>query len=166
MPGGREDKCGHPGQLTPSQSWSRDRHFGGSVRASWELGNQPAQLLGLLLQHVENLTKSRNRTSPSENHQNGKRQERQTRSNTWAGAGRWLVPWTPRPIAALPESSRVNADGLPYSPQLEVGAQGHTPSAERAGRKSLSSGSVPLSFPLLACQSHSVTEDRRPAFRV
>lgn len=101
------------------------------MRASCELGNQPAQLLGLLLQHVENLTKTRNWTSPSENRQNVKHQERQTRSNTWAGAGRWLVPWTPRPIAALPESSRVNADGLPYSPQPEVRAQGHTPSADR-----------------------------------
>lgn len=92
VPSGRKDKHGRPGPLTPSQSWSRDRHFGSSVRASWELGNQPAQLLGLLLQHMENLTKSRNQTSPSENRQNSKHQETQTRSNTRAGAGRWLVP--------------------------------------------------------------------------
>ena len=89
--GGREDKRGGcPGQLTHSQSWSRDRHFEGSVRASWELGDEPAQLLGLLPQHVENLTKTRNWTSPSENRQD-KHQERQTESNTRAGAGRWLV---------------------------------------------------------------------------
>ena len=75
----------HTARAGPEGQW------GGSVRASWELGDQPAQLLGLLPQHVENLTKTRNWTSPSENRQNDKHQERQTESNTWAGAGCWLV---------------------------------------------------------------------------
>ena len=59
------------------------------MRASRELGNQPAQLLGLLLQHMENLTKSRNWTSPSENRQNGntkKGKQDQTRGQE-LGAG-------------------------------------------------------------------------------
>lgn len=42
--------------------------------------------------------------------------------------------------------------------------QGHTPSADRAGRESLSSDSVPLSFPLFACQSHRC--HRRPQARL
>ena len=56
--GGREDKRGgHPGQLTHSQSWSRDRHFGGSMRASWSLvTNQPSSWVCFLSTGVLRLT--------------------------------------------------------------------------------------------------------------